>query len=140
MQESVAALLLTDVVDSTRLAEELGISQPLVGKWEADLSIPDREQVAALAVALGVRPELFFVDRSRRLASMSDFYHRALTRASRRDVKAIHARCSIIDIQVDRLLAIADLPDDRIPEYDPDDFDGDVDLRDFVGFAETSRG
>ena len=56
---------------------------------------------------------------------MSDFYHRALARATRKDVKAIHARCSIIDIQIDRLLRIADL-DDNIPDFDPEDFDNNV--------------
>ena len=55
------------------LASAMGISQALIGKWEADLGTPDDEQIAALAIALGVQPDLFFVDRSRRLASTSDY-------------------------------------------------------------------
>lgn len=97
------------------VAEELAISQALVGKWEAGLSEPDDQQVDSLANVLRIQPEFFFVDRGRRLASMSDFYHRALSTASRTDVKAIHARCSIIDIQVDRLLEVVEMPKDKIP-------------------------
>lgn len=109
------------------LATAMEVSQPLIGKWEADLSAPNDEQMASLASALGVQPELFFVDRPRRLASMSDFYHRSLTRARRADVKAIHARCSIVDLQLDRLLSIADDPKvDLIPDIDPEKHTGDI--------------
>src|SRR6185437_13015061 len=76
----------------------IGVSQPLVGQWEARLSLPSEEQLDRAAKELHVRKEFFFVDRPRRLASMSDFYHRAFARAKRLDVKATHARCSIIDL------------------------------------------
>lgn len=102
------------------LAEMLGVSQPLVARWEADNSSPNQEQVSSLSQKLGVRSELFFVDRPRRLASMSEYYHRALAKASRKDVKAIQARCSILDIQIDRLLQITDNSEDNIPDYDPE--------------------
>lgn len=104
----------------------LDVSQALVGRWEAGLSIPDDGQVAALSVALDVQADFFFVDRPRRLASMSDFYHRALSRARRADVKAVHAKCSIIDLQIDRLLHLAEIPEDRIPDIDPDNHAGNV--------------
>lgn len=107
-------------------AMQVKISQALIGKWEAGLSAPNNEQVKALAATLAIEPELLFVDRPRRLASMSDFYHRALAKARRADVKAIQARCSIIDLQVDRLLELAELPEDRIPDIDPRGHAGDV--------------
>ncbi len=100
------------LLSQTGLAKSMGISQALIGKWEVDLGSPNTDQIAALAAALDVQPELFFIDRSRRLATMSDYYHRALAKARRKDVKAIHARGSIIDIQIDRLLEISDLPED----------------------------
>ncbi len=108
------------------VAQALGVSQALIGKWEASLGIPNKEQIVALATTLGVLPDFFYVDRAKRLASLSDFYHRALSKARRQDVKAIHARCSIIDIQIDRLLNITELPADRIPNIDPAEFSGDV--------------
>lgn len=111
----------------SKLANEMNISQPLVGKWEAGISAPNQDQVALLAETLCVQPELFFVDRPRRLASMSDFYHRSLSKARRSDVKAIHARCNIVDLQVDRLLSLSDLPKDRIPDIYPDNHAGDID-------------
>lgn len=120
------------------LAKALGISQALIGKWEADLSSPNADQIAALSAVLDVQSELLFIDRARRLASMSDFYHRALSRARRKDVKAIHAKCRMIDIQIDRLLDIADLPEDRIPDIDPDNHAGDVER--IAAMARTAMG
>jgi len=120
------------------LARKMGVSKALIGKWEAALAEPNEEQVQSLADALDARPELFYVDRPRRLASMSDFYHRAFSRARRRDVKAIHARCSLLDLQVDRLLDLAPLPEDRIPDIDPDNHAGDTDK--VAGMARTAMG
>ena len=40
--------------------------------------------------------------------------------------KAIHARCNVIDIQVDRLLEIAELPEDRLPDIDPENHAGNA--------------
>lgn len=108
------------------LADRIGVSQPLVGQWETKLGLPSQEQIEAVARVVGLRPEFFFVDRSRRLASMSDFYHRAFARAKRSDVKATHARCSIIDLQIDRLLNLNPPPPDRIPFINPDNHAGNV--------------
>lgn len=110
-------------LSQSKLAREIGVSQPLVGKWESEQCSPNGEHVAAICEAAGIQPELLYVDRPRRLASMSDFYHRSLSRARRTDVKAIHARCNIIDIQVDRLMELGELvvPEDRIPVVDPNE-------------------
>jgi Zn-dependent peptidase ImmA (M78 family)/DNA-binding XRE family transcriptional regulator len=110
-----------------QLAATMGVSQPLIVKWETDVSKPDDAQIALLAHALAVQADLFFVDRPRRLASMSDFYHRSLAKARRIDVKAIHARCNIVDLQIDRLLSISESEVDRIPDIDPHNHYGDVD-------------
>ena len=108
------------------LANAIGVSQPLVGQWEASLSLPGNEHIDAMSRILRVRREFFFVDRARRLASMSDFYHRAFSRAKRSDVKATHARCSMIDLQIDRLLNLCPPVPDRIPFINPDNHKGDV--------------
>jgi Zn-dependent peptidase ImmA (M78 family)/transcriptional regulator with XRE-family HTH domain len=108
------------------LADAIGVSQPLVGQWEARLSLPSDDQLNASAAVLRVRPSLFFVDRSRRLGSMSDFYHRAFARAKRSDVKMTHARCSIMDLQVDRLLHLCPPTPDRIPHINPDNHAGNT--------------
>lgn len=106
-------------LSQSELALRMEVSQPLIGKWEASLSMPDPSQVEALSQALDVTPSFFFVDRTGRLASMSDFYHRALSTAKRGDVKAIHAKCSMIDVQVDRLLElIEDDTNDTIPHIE----------------------
>lgn len=107
-------------LSQSELAEMLGVSQPLVARWEADDTSPNQEQVSALSHKLRVRSEFFFVDRPRRLANMAEYYHRALAKASRKDVKAIHARCNILDIQIDRLLQITEVLDNRIPDFDPE--------------------
>lgn len=109
------------------VAEALHVSQALVGKWEAGLSEPSDENVAGLAKCFSVREELLYVDRPRKSASMSDYYHRALSKAKRTDVKAIHARCNLLDLQIDRLLNIREPDDDQIPVIDPDNHAGDVD-------------
>jgi Zn-dependent peptidase ImmA (M78 family)/transcriptional regulator with XRE-family HTH domain len=109
------------------LSAHLNISQPLVGQWETRLALPSQEHIDAMSRVLGMRSEFFFVDRPRRLASMSDFYHRSFSRAKRSDVKATHARCSVIDLQIDRLLELCALPPDPIPFISPDNHAGDVD-------------
>jgi len=101
------------------LAGRLGISQPLVGRWEVGSSQPNEAQIGLLSQKLAVRREFFFVDRPRRLASMSDYYHRAFAKATRKNVKAMHARCTIIDIQIDRLLNLGEIQEDKIPDIDP---------------------
>lgn len=109
------------------LAQAVGVSQPLVGKWEAAFSAPDYDQSQRLADVLGVPAEFFRVDRPRRrLASMSDFYHRGFAKAKRSEVKSIHAKCSIVDLQVDRLLDLAGVPESRIPEVRPNNHAGDI--------------
>ncbi len=37
-----------------------------------------------------------------------------------------HARCGIIDLQIDRLLMLCPPPEDRIPDIDPDNHAGDI--------------
>lgn len=101
------------------LANTLGVSQPLVGRWEVESSQPNDSQIDLLSRKLAIRREFFFIDRPRRLASMSDYYHRSFAKASRKAVKAIHARCNIIDIQIDRLLQLGEVRDDLIPDIDP---------------------
>lgn len=113
-------------LSQTAVSEKLHVSQALVSKWEQGLAFPDGSQIDALSELLRVQRNFFFVDRSRVLASMSDFYHRALAKALRSDLKTIHARCSIMDLQVDRLLGLAELPEDRFPDIDPDNHMGDV--------------
>lgn len=101
------------------LAKKLKVSQPLVARWEVETAKPDEEQITQLSRALEIREEFFFIDRPKRLAHLSDYYHRSFTRATRKNVKAIHARCNIIDIQIDRLLTIGEAPKDVIPNFDP---------------------
>jgi Zn-dependent peptidase ImmA (M78 family)/transcriptional regulator with XRE-family HTH domain len=125
-------------MSQSSLAEKMGASQALVSKWEQALATPDEKQVDSLSINLDVQRSFFFVDRSRRLASMSDFYHRALAKALRSDLKSIHARCSIIDLQVDRLLDLAVIPKDRIPDHDPDNHAGNVDR--IAMMARTAMG
>lgn len=119
-------------LSQAELAESMGVSQPLIHEWEAmavpgtPTKRPNAEQVQRLAHALNFHPSLFYVSRPARLANLSEFYHRAFAKAKRLDVKAAHARCGIIDLQVDRLLQLCPPPEDRIPEIDPDNHAGDV--------------
>ncbi len=114
------------------LAELMGVSQPLINQWEAipapatTAKRPNVEQIDKLAALLNFHPILFYVSRPTRLANLSEFYHRAFAKAKRADVKAAHARCGIIDLQVDRLLALCPPSEDRIPDVDPDNHAGDI--------------
>jgi len=114
------------------VAGAMGVSQPLINQWEA-ITIPglpskrpSEEQIVKLAELLDFHPSLFYVSRPTRITNPSEFLHRALKRAKPRDLKAAHARCSIIDLQVDRLLALCPPPEDRIPDIDADNHAGDV--------------
>jgi Zn-dependent peptidase ImmA (M78 family)/transcriptional regulator with XRE-family HTH domain len=119
-------------LSQAELAESMGVSQPLINQWEAvavpgsPIKRPGVEQVEKLAQLLQFHPGLFYVSRPTRLANLSEFYHRAFAKAKRMDVRAAHARCGIIDLQVDRLLAFCPAPEDRIPKIDPDDHGGDI--------------
>ncbi|MGF1633008.1 MAG: ImmA/IrrE family metallo-endopeptidase [Phycisphaerae bacterium] len=114
------------------LARLVEVSQPLINQWEAivepgaPVKRPSREHVERLAGLLDVRPSLFYVTRPTRLANLSEYYHRAFAKAKRLDVKAAHARCSLIDLQIDRLLDLCPPAEDRIPDIDPDNHAGDV--------------
>ena len=114
------------------IAEAMGVSQPLINQWEAPeipglpIKRPTIDMVTKLGHLLQFHPSLFYVSRPTRLANLSEFYHRAFTKAKRLDVKAAHARCGIIDLQVDRLLTLCPPPEDRIPDIDPDNHAGDV--------------
>jgi len=119
-------------LSQAELAERMAVSQPLINQWEAiaepglPFKRPNIEQVEKLAAYLKFDPSLFYVSRPTRLANLSEFYHRAFAKAKRLHVKAAHARCSIIDLQVDRLLAHCPPLEDRIPEIDPDNHAGDI--------------
>ena len=120
-------------LSQAELAEKMGVSQPLINQWEAmavpgsPVKRPNVEQVEKLAELLDFTPSLFYVSRPTRLANLSEFYHRAFAKAKRLHVKAAHARCGIIDLQIDRLLALCPPPEDRIPDIDPDNHAGDID-------------
>jgi Zn-dependent peptidase ImmA (M78 family)/transcriptional regulator with XRE-family HTH domain len=126
------------------LARLMNISQPLVNQWEAlavpgsPVKRPGTEQVNQLAGLLRVHPSLFYVTRPTRLANLSEFYHRAFTKAKRLDVKAAHARCSLIDLQIDRLLELCPPVEDRIPDIDPDNHAGDIEK--VAGWARARMG
>lgn len=116
----------------SELAQKMGVSQPLVARWEmpcvpgGEAKRPGEAQVVKLAELLDYHPSVFFAPASGPLASQSEFYHRAFAKAKRADVKAAHARCSLIELQVDRLLKLCPPPEDRIPDIDPDNHAGDV--------------
>ena len=126
------------------LARLMKVSQPLINQWEAvavpglPFKRPGTEQVNQLAGLLGVRPALFFVTRPTRLANLSEFYHRAFAKAKRLDVKSAHARCSLIDLQIDRLLELCPPAEDRIPDIDPDNHAGDIEK--VAGWARARMG
>ena len=110
----------------SQLASALGFSQSTIGKWENGLACPTDQELAGVAAALDTQAELLRIDTSRHLASLSNFYHRALAKARRSDLKILHAQCSIRDIQIDRLLHYAPINEDCIPSIDPDNHAGDI--------------
>lgn len=115
------------------VAEAMAVSQPLINQWEAmaipglPIKRPSAEQIGKLAELLTFHPALFYVSRPTRLANLSEFYHRAFTKAKKLDVKAAHARCGIIDLQVHRLLELCPPQEDRIPDIDPENHACDID-------------
>ncbi|MEM6393571.1 MAG: ImmA/IrrE family metallo-endopeptidase [Planctomycetota bacterium] len=121
------------------LAEAVGVSQPLVARWEDDTTdshdrrCPSPDQAERLGEVLTVDPDLFFLGSDFRVRGSglmrdygSEFYHRSRQKARRSDIKAIHARCRLTELRVERLLRGSESTEDMIPDIDPDDHAGDI--------------
>ena len=128
----------------SELARQMGVSQPLIARWETpdfpggEPKRPGEAQVNQLAALLDFHPSVFFTSAAGSLASQSEFYHRAFAKAKRLHVKAAHARCSLIELQVGRLLALCPPPEDRLPDIDPDNHAGDIER--IAGWARVRMG
>lgn len=117
----------------TELAREMGVSQPLIARWEAPAvpgdvaKRPGPKQLVRLANVLEVHPSLFFAVENGPRANQATYYHRAFAKAKRLHVKAAHARCALSELRVERMLELCPAPDNRIPDIDPDNHAGDID-------------
>jgi len=113
----------------TALAQAMEVSQPLVALWEREADdgrTPNPEQATRLASLLLIDPDAFFVGHGLSRDYGSEFYHRARQKTRRNDIKAIHARCRLTELRVERLLQGTQAPEDYIPDIDPDNHAGDI--------------
>lgn len=124
----------------TDIADRLGVSQPLVAKWEAseELAEPSYEQLGLLAADWGFDPALFYINQPIEADRGGEYFHRARKGAKRSDIKATHAWCSIMELQTDRMLERCSLSEDEIPDIDPDNHAGDVEK--IAGLARLRMG
>jgi len=124
----------------TDVASLVGVSQPLVARWEAfdNDAQPSSEQMDVLAAEWGFDPAIFYAIQQREMDGGSEYYHRARKGAKRSDVKAAHAWCAIMELQVDRMLELYDVSEDFIPDIDPDNHAGDIEK--IAGLARLRMG
>lgn len=122
-----------------RTAEEVGVRQPLIAKWEKeDGPTPDAAQRARLGEALGVPSGFFSVAPPERRGLGASAFHRKLARAKASDLKRIHAACALAEERIDALLARRGAVPKLLPSIDPDNAAGDVNL--IAGRVRTELG
>ena len=112
----------------TELIGTLGdaMSQAKLSKIENGLVSPSGEDVAALASALGFRPEFFFHPHTRR--SEPATYHRKRKKLAKKDWSKIYATAEIYRISTALFLKSIELapPAPPPPASDPDQHDGRI--------------
>jgi Zn-dependent peptidase ImmA (M78 family)/transcriptional regulator with XRE-family HTH domain len=114
-------------LSQSSLAEETGMSQGEISKFENGIKIPSDEQVRSLASHLKVPVEFFYLNESKRDFGSGCVYHRKRMSATETKLRFLLALLNIRRIHVKQLLAGADPSNEYEFEYlDIDDHKGDA--------------
>jgi Zn-dependent peptidase ImmA (M78 family)/transcriptional regulator with XRE-family HTH domain len=107
----------------SQLAEELGIKQGTISKYESGVLDPPEEFADDLAVCLGFNRDFFFeVDRP---YGMPPFHYRKRKKLGAKKLSKMIAEMNLRRIHLQILLRSYDLPSNRfIPEIDRDEYRG----------------
>lgn len=109
----------------SELAARLGVSQGLLSKIEAGLSVPTSVVLEGLSRELGYPEEFFFQSEQIYGPSTSEFHHRKKADTPAKLLAQLHAQINIRRIHVGRLRKSIDPEECRIARYDLEDFNGD---------------
>jgi len=85
------------------LAEKIGVSKPMIAKYEKALSMPDSPNLILLAKMLGVKPDYFFQPAS---ISLKNVNFRKKSKYSATQIKSLKAK---ILLQMENYLSIEDV-------------------------------
>ncbi len=108
----------------TQLAQESGIRQTKISRYEGDLAKVDEEDLRYIAEALGFPEEFFFQSGQRFGAESTEVFHRRRRSVSARDIRRIDGLVNLYRISCDRLLrAFQQVRALTVPSLSVDDFD-----------------
>jgi len=108
------------------MASAIGVSQGHFSKIEAGMLPVSETLLARLSEALDYPPRFFTLPEPIFGPGSSEFFHRRRKSISIRLLARLHAQVNIIRMQVSRLLRAVEIDEDRIPEIDPDQFEGSI--------------
>jgi Zn-dependent peptidase ImmA (M78 family) len=97
------------------LAERIHRTAPAISQFESGTLRPDGLTIGALALALGVRPTFFSLERETRAASVEECHFRSLRSATQRERRCLIARGALVLEVRDMLQAHVDFPSDAVP-------------------------
>lgn len=106
----------------SELALKVSISQAKLSKLESGVAVLDEEIVGRLASALAYPADFFYSRDQIHGPAASDFFHRRRRQVAARHIARIHAGANIRCMHLNRLLRSVDLPEERIPRLDPNEF------------------
>lgn len=110
-----------------KLAQESGISQANISKYESGLLRISESHLQRIAAALRYPLDLFYLSERRYGFGSSCTYHRKRQTMPVHELKTLLGRLNLRRIQVARLLEGVDIAaENEFPRYDLEDFDGDT--------------
>lgn len=110
----------------SELASQLDISQAKLSKIEAGASEVADELVKRLSKKLHYPPHFFARSDPIIGPGASEFFHRRRASLGSKLLTRIHAQVNIRRMEIRRLLQSVEIPENNIPRYDPETFDGSI--------------
>jgi Zn-dependent peptidase ImmA (M78 family) len=114
-------------VTQTELAEKSGIDQGRISRYEGGIKSIPQDELNTLADVLSFPIEFFFREGKRRGAETVEIFHRKRRTSSAMQEKRLDGYLNLRRFEVaDLLKAIAQIAQYSIPQYDLDEFGGDI--------------
>lgn len=112
----------------TQLAKVANIDQGAISRYEGNLKNITDEHVNKIAQELHFPVSFFYRPGQRKGVESGELFHRARKSISANDLDVIHAQIDLFRLNLEKLLEVADVESPfNVPQYDPTDFDGDID-------------
>lgn len=110
----------------TALAKKTGFSQGKISRLEADIVTPSSEDIQVIAKVLEYPVTFFEYSGDIYGAGGDEIYHRARRKARINVLHKSYAEAEVRRVHVEKLLKSVDYSANEFPNYDPDEYDGDV--------------